>query len=358
MYLEHFRLQRHPFRMAPEDDFVYMSQQHSRAFVYMDSAVWSPEGFVVISGEIGSGKTTLLKKLMRGLSNELRLFHISYTNLKNDDLFHLIIRQAGLPADQQNKVGMLFAINDYLQAMSEKGIPVVLAVDEAQNLSHENLEDIRMLAGLEGSGGPVMRVILLGQPELKGSIARIPQLSQRVKLFFHLNGLTEKETGEYIDHRLFVAGYEGETLFDAETVKQVYALSKGLPRLINKLCDGLMLCAYAEDRQTIKVEDLIEIRHDLLGEAFTDPLAPKTDAEPAATVDATAPSEPAPQVDAEPTPEPGNTAATDTAIADRNALNRIASALERIDDKLERLLDAQSPSPHEDNVKPLPTRRR
>ena len=364
MYLEHFELQRHPFRMAPEDDFVYMSQQHSRAFVYMDSAVWSPEGFVVISGEIGSGKTTLLKKLMRGLSNELRLFHISYTNLKNDDLFHLIIRQAGLPADQANKVGMLFAINDYLQSMSEKGIPVVLAVDEAQNLTHENLEDIRMLAGLEGSGGPVMRVILLGQPELKGSIARIPQLSQRVKLFFHLTGLTEKETGEYIDHRLFVAGYEGETLFDAETVKQVYNLGKGLPRLINKLCDGLMLCAYAEDRHAIKVEDLIEIRHDLMGEAFVDKNAPTEDEaqspEPQSAYvqesrAAQMASEPKPEV----TQERNTTAASEPQLAGNNALNRIATALERIDDKLERLLDAQSSSSsHEDNVSPLPTRRR
>lgn len=360
MYLEHFELQRHPFRMAPEDDFVYMSQQHSRAFVYMDSAVWSPEGFVVISGEIGSGKTTLLKKLMRGLSNELRLFHISYTNLKNDDLFHLIIRQAGLPADQANKVGMLFAINDYLQSMSEKGIPVVLAVDEAQNLTHENLEDIRMLAGLEGSGGPVMRVILLGQPELKGSIARIPQLSQRVKLFFHLTGLTEKETGEYIDHRLFVAGYEGETLFDAETVKQVYALSKGLPRLINKLCDGLMLCAYAEDRHVIKVEDLIEIRHDLLGEAFVDPNAPA--AEAATEHDAVGtevPDETSAQTAMSEQTKPDAADSSEVQTSDHNALSRIANALERIDDKLERLLDSQSPSsPHEDNVKPLPTRRR
>ena len=340
MYLEHFSLQRHPFRMAPEDDFVYMSQQHSRAFVYMDSAVWSPEGFVVISGEVGSGKTTLLKKLMRGLSKDLKLFHIAYTNLKADDLFHLIVRQAGLPIKDTNKVSMLFAINDYLQTMSERGIPVVLAVDEAQNLSQENLEDIRMLAGLEGAGGPVMRVILLGQPELKKHIAQIPQLSQRVKLFFHLAGLTLKETGEYIDHRLFIAGYEGDTLFEADTIKQISEISKGIPRLINKLCDGLMLCAYSEDRITIDPLDLVEIRHDLMGESFG--LDPDEVANPSGGLP--------------PTLNP----AIDTDAAYAPILERIATALERIDDKLDRLVNDDKPSRSrsDTNVKPLSPKRR
>jgi type II secretory pathway predicted ATPase ExeA len=346
MYLEHFNLQRHPFRMAPEDDFIYMSQQHSRAFVYMDSAVWSPEGFVVVSGEIGSGKTTLLKKLMRGLSPDLKLFHIAYTNLKSDDLFHLIVRQAGLPYDDKNKVSMLLAINDYLQELSNDGIPVVLAVDEAQNLSRENLEDIRMLSGLEGANGPVMRVILLGQPELKDAIYNIPQLAQRVKLFFHLNGLSAKETGEYIDHRLFIAGYEGDTLFNAETVQQVYSLSKGIPRIINKLCDGLMLCAYSDDRTDILASDLVEIRHDLMGESFMAHL--EAEEEATATADKTASAE---------TPKETTSAApAKSDAADETALDRIASALERIDAKLDRIVDQQDAPPS--NVKPLNPKRR
>ncbi|WP_127560767.1 ExeA family protein [Saccharospirillum alexandrii] len=347
MYLEHFGLQRHPFRMAPEDDFIYMSQQHSRAFVYMDSAVWSPEGFVVISGEIGSGKTTLLKKLMRGLNQDLKLFHIAYTNLKSDDLFHLIVRQAGLPYDDKNKVSMLLAINDYLQKLSDDGVPVVLAVDEAQNLSRENLEDIRMLSGLEGKGGPVMRVILLGQPELKDAIYNIPQLAQRVKLFFHLNGLSAKETGEYIDHRLFIAGYEGDTLFNADTVQQVYALSKGIPRLINKLCDGLMLCAYSDDRPHLNAADLVEIRQDLMGETFMAHMEAETGDEekPSGTVDnSTAVAD---------TPTVSEQASAPT---DDTALGRIASALERIDAKLDRLVSQQDTPPS--NVKPLNPKRR
>jgi general secretion pathway protein A len=194
MYLDFFGLHRHPFRITPEDDFIYMSQQHSRAYVYMSSAIWSSEGFVVISGEIGSGKTTLLKKTIRNLEGNLKLLNVSYTNLESKDLFGLILRKAGMAIPDDSKVAMLFQITEYLERMASDGTPVVLAIDEAQNLTRENLEDIRMLTGMESMGGPSMRVILLGQPELKKAVNDIPQLSQRVKLFFHLEGLSAAET--------------------------------------------------------------------------------------------------------------------------------------------------------------------
>lgn len=270
MYLDFFGLHRHPFRITPEDDFIYMSQQHSRAYVYMSSAIWSSEGFVVISGEIGSGKTTLLKKTIRNLEGDLKLLNISYTNLESKDLFGLILRKAGLKVEDDSKVAMLFQITDYLERMAAAGTPVVLAIDEAQNLTRENLEDIRMLTGMESMGGPSMRVILLGQPELKQAVANIPQLSQRVKLFFHLEGLTAAETAEYIDYRLLVSGHGGNKLFDEDTVREIHKLSKGIPRLINKLCDGMMMCAYSEDRPFIDPFDLKGIRKDLLGEGLRD----------------------------------------------------------------------------------------
>lgn len=266
MYLDFFGLHRHPFRITPEDDFIYMSQQHSRAYVYMSSAIWSSEGFVVISGEIGSGKTTLLKKTIRNLEGNLKLLNISYTNLEAKDLFSLILRKAGITVEDGSKVNMLFHISDYLEKMANEGTPVVLAVDEAQNLTRENLEDIRMLTGMESMGGPSMRVILLGQPELKQAVLDIPQLAQRVKLFFHLEGLTLKETSEYIDYRLLVSGQGGNKLFDNNTVREIHKLSKGIPRLINKLCDGMLMCAYSEERPFIDPHDLEGIRKDLLGE--------------------------------------------------------------------------------------------
>src|SRR5690554_4316931 len=339
MYLEHFGLRRHPFRMTPEDDFVYMSKQHSRAFVYMNSAIWSPEGFVVISGEIGSGKTTLLKKTIRSLDGNLKLLHVSYTNLKSDDFFRLLVHQAGIEASTESKVTMLFAIMDYLQVMADRGTPVVLAVDEAQNLSKENLEDIRMLAGLEGLGGPAMRVILLGQPELKDHIRKIQQLSQRVKLFFHLEGLSEKETDEYIDYRLLVAGHKGPPLFDEAMVKDIFAMSGGIPRVINKLCDGLMMCAYSDERQVLDRRDLEAIRKDLLGD---EPAIGNKPEIPTSTSSA----------DFEPPAANGVSVSGELG----NTLSRMASALEGINEKLGMLLHEKTgtPPPQDSgNVKPL-----
>lgn len=319
MYLDHFGFDRHPFRMAPEEDFLYMSRQHSRAFVFMDSAIWSPEGFVVISGEIGSGKTTLLKKMISDIKENVTLFHIAYTNLQGDDLFKIIMQQAGIRLADSNKVTMLFAINEHLRDLAARGTPVLLAIDEAQNLTHENLEDIRMLAGMEGPNGPILRVILMGQPELKEHIADIPQLTQRVKLFFHLEGLSYEDTQHYIYHRLTVAGYQNHGLFPEDIIKLVHQHSEGIPRLINKICDGLLLCAFAEDRQTLQGSDIDEIRHELL--VSTDDIL-QTRKKPSTTADA-----------AQVLPSAG----------DSNALERIAAALESIDARLEAMTEPSSP---------------
>lgn len=341
MYLEFFGLHRHPFRITPEDDFIYMSQQHSRAYVYMSSAIWSSEGFVVISGEIGSGKTTLMKKTIRNLNGNLKLLNISYTNLESRDMFGLILRKAGLTVENEGKVAMLVQITDYLQKMALAGTPVVLVIDEAQNLTRENLEDVRMLAGMESMGGPSMRVILLGQPELKQAVLDIPQLAQRVKLFFHLEGLSLTETTEYIDYRLLVSGRGGSKLFDSSTVREIHKLSKGIPRLINKLCDGMMMCAYSEDRPFIDPHDLKSIRRDLLGEDLA------TDTPKTAEL----------RKREKTSPEQSSPNTGDVAQATK-ALLRMAEALERIDSRLANVFpDEQAPRKESiaapGNVKPL-----
>ncbi|WP_417544082.1 ExeA family protein [Marinobacter sp.] len=341
MYLEFFGLHRHPFRITPEDDFIYMSQQHSRAYVYMSSAIWSSEGFVVISGEIGSGKTTLLKKTIRNLEGNLKLLNIAYTNLESRDLFGLILRKAGMQVENESKVAMLFQISDYLEKMATAGTPVVLTIDEAQNLTRENLEDVRMLAGMESMGGPSMRVILLGQPELKQAVLDIPQLAQRVKLFFHLEGLTFAETAEYIDYRLLVSGHGDNKLFDGDTVREIHKLSKGIPRLINKLCDGMMMCAYSEDRPFIDPHDLKSIRKDLLGDEL-----PKN-----------TPKLTGLKKREHPGPEQGAFNTGDMVNA-TNALLRMAEALERIDNRLAAVFPDEQSARREnigapDNVKPL-----
>ncbi|MEX1057354.1 MAG: AAA family ATPase [Natronospirillum sp.] len=336
MYLDHFNLDRHPFRIAPEDQFVYMSQQHSRAYVYMDSSVWSPESFVVISGEVGSGKTTLLKKLMRGLDANLKLIHVSYTNLNSNDLFHLIALQAGMEVKDTNKIALLFAIRDFLRLMSKRKVPVMLAVDEAQALSQENLEDIRMLAGLEGPYGPMLRVILLGQPELRQHINAVPQLTQRIKLYFHIGGLSESEVDDYIEHRLGVAGYRGAKLFPPAAVRKIYEASRGIPRLINKLCDGLMLCAYADERMQIDIKELEDVRQEVFAEELGLPelnSASETNGQPHKLS-----SQPMNGYNSS-----GQEAQSRKPGQQGMALDRIALALEGIESKLDVLIDRRHP---------------
>ena len=240
-----------------------------------------------------------------------------------------------------SKVAMLFQITDYLEKMATAGTPVVLTIDEAQNLTRENLEDVRMLAGMESMGGPSMRVILLGQPELKQAVLDIPQLAQRVKLFFHLEGLTLAETAEYIDYRLLVSGHGGNKLFDGDTVREIHKLSKGIPRLINKLCDGMMMCAYSEDRPFIDPHDLKSIRKDLLGDELPEN-TPKT-------AELRKREHPAPAQSEQHTGELAGAA---------NALLRMAEALERIDSRLAHIFPDEQSSPRQsfgtpDNVKPL-----
>jgi len=255
-------------------------------------------------------------------------------------LFGLILRKAGMKVEDDSKVAMLFQITDYLEKMATAGTPVVLTIDEAQNLTRENLEDVRMLAGMESMGGPSMRVILLGQPELKQAVLDIPQLAQRVKLFFHLEGLTYAETAEYVDYRLLVSGHGGNKLFDGDTVREIHKLSKGIPRLVNKLCDGMMMCAYAEDRPFIDPHDLKAIRKDILGDARPEAAQRPTELRKQNT---------APEQSGQNTGDLAGVA---------SALLRMAEALERIDSRLAVIAPDAKPTRREgkgapDNVKPL-----
>lgn len=330
MYLKHFGFERHPFRMTPEADFLYMSEQHSRAFVFMDSAIWSPDGFVVISGEVGSGKTTLLKKMISDIDEQVKLFQIAYTNLQGDDLFQMLLHQANIDLADAAKAKVLFALHDHLRQLADQGIPVLLAIDEAQNLSYENLEDIRMLASMESAQGPMLRVILLGQPELTDHIAAIPQLSQRVKLFFHLEGLALDETERYIQHRLRIAGMEQGELFPRDIIERVQLYSAGIPRLINKISDGLLLCAFAEDRTHLIAADIDAIKTELRVAIGTRVRPQVTPARPADSIGLTS----------------GST------------LERIAAALESIDKQLAALIDdAANPDPTRPEVTVLKSAR-
>lgn len=265
MYLEYFGLARHPFQLKPDADLIYLSQKHARAFVYMDYAAWQPEGFVVITGEVGSGKSTLIKKLLNNYRDKVFCFHLNFTSLTGGELLAYIARQAGIQVEnEKDKIAILFRIMEHLKEYNARGVPCVLVIDEAQNLSRENLEEIRMLAGLEGDDGPILRVVMLGQPEFITAINASEQLRQRIKLHYHIGPLDLDEVGSYINFRLDACGFKGEALFNAELIFAIYEASGGIPRLINKLCDSLLMCAFADRKPLPEISDMGEIQNDIL----------------------------------------------------------------------------------------------
>lgn len=264
MYLEYYGFKINPFQMTPDNEFLYMSQQHARALVYMDYAAWKPGGFVVITGEIGSGKTTLVKWLLKNFTGKANCFHVAFTNLSGNDLFHYLLRQVNIIPKKEDKISLIYTFQEHIRKLSKTGKPCVLIIDEAQNLTKEQLEDIRMLAALEGPDGPLLRVTLLAQPEFLYMVNSSEQFKQRVKLHYHLKGLGREDVKKYIEYRIIKSGLIENTLFNDELIDEIFKFSKGIPRLINKICDALLMCAYAEEKDRPIIEDLEGILSDLM----------------------------------------------------------------------------------------------
>src|SRR5271165_2453990 len=258
MYLELFKLHELPFRLSPDPQFLYLSKQHARAKAYMESTIWFTDGFVVITGEIGAGKTTLIETFLRELQPEVVVAQINQTQLSPTAFLQTILVQFGFTPFDMKKPEVLATLNQFLTEQYASGRKVLLIVDEAQNLSNRVLEEIRMLSGVETTKEKVLRIILAGQPELNEKLnsPELVQLTQRVRLRFHLTALTEAETSAYIDHRLEVAGSQGRRIFAADTYPAIYKYTGGVPRLINTLCDTCMMAAFGRDSETVTLQDL------------------------------------------------------------------------------------------------------
>ena len=257
-YVEHFNLTEQPFRLTPDPDFVYWSTQHARAKAYMESTIWLADGFVVISGDIGSGKTTLLQSFLADIGDDIVYAVVSQTQLTATQFLQAVLTEFGFKPFKKRKVELLDMLNMFLIEQYSSGKKVVLIVDEAQNLSKKVLEEIRMLSGIETYKEKVLRIILAGQPELRTTLESptLKQLVQRIRLRFHLGPLDRRELQEYIAHRLKVAGRESDELFNADCYEVIYRYAGGVPRLINTLCDTALLCAFADDKKRVDLDDI------------------------------------------------------------------------------------------------------
>jgi type II secretory pathway predicted ATPase ExeA len=264
-YLEHFKLSEQPFRLTPDPEFLYWSKQHARAKAYMESTIWLADGFVVITGEIGSGKTTLLQSFLSEVDDDVVYAVVSQTQLTPTQFLQAVLTEFGFKPFNKRKVELLDMLNMFLIEQYSSGKKVVLIIDEAQNLSRKVLEEIRMISGIETHKEKVLRIILAGQPELKETLDsdRLKQLVQRVRLRFHIGPLDRRELREYIERRLSVAGRKSADLFADDSFDVVYRFSGGIPRLINTLCDTALLCAFADEKETVEAVDIITAAEEL-----------------------------------------------------------------------------------------------
>ncbi len=256
MYLNAFGFERHPFRVAPDTDFMYLSPGHARAKAYLEYALVSGDGFVVITGEIGAGKTTLLNRFIDDLDQDVLLARIDQTQLSERELLEAILVAFGEVPDERGKVSVMQQLRDFLLDQAEQERRVIIAIDEAQCLGYKALEEVRLLSGIELNQVKVASLVLMGQPELDRVISspELEQLAQRVRLRFHLGALTPEDSRNYLLHRIAIAGCERPELFAEDAFPVIYRYSGGIPRLINSLCDMALLTAYVDERPQVTAE--------------------------------------------------------------------------------------------------------
>jgi general secretion pathway protein A len=266
IYNPYFGFSENPFNISPDPEFLYRSPQHEEALANLIYGVRSRKGFIVLTGEVGTGKTTMLECLRDYLDTMRTEFAFIFNSrLTPDQFFEMMAFDFDLECDRKSKTDVLFALNTLLLKQAEKGRTCVLLVDEAHNLEWDVLEEIRLLGNLENRGGKLLQIILAGQPELdrKLDAPNLRQLKQRVVLRCNLNPLEPDEAIAYIETRLARAGMPDQTVFSPELLEEIYKRARGIPRVINLICDNLLVTAFAMERKKCTREMLDEVCQDL-----------------------------------------------------------------------------------------------
>ena len=266
MYKAFFGLNSTPFNLSPDPSFLYRSAQHEEALASLVYGVQSRKGFIVLTGEVGTGKTTMLECLRDHLNAHRTPFAFLFNSrLTAEQFFEMVAYDFDLPCTRNSKTEVLFALNSMLIQRANQNQTTVLIVDEAQNLEWEVLEEIRLLGNLETRRGKMLQIILSGQPELDRKLEEqeYRQLKQRIALRCHLRPFSAAETSQYIASRLRRAGMMEQTVFPAGVLAEIHRRTQGIPRLINSVCDNLMLTSFAMESRQVNVEMLEEVSRDL-----------------------------------------------------------------------------------------------
>jgi general secretion pathway protein A len=266
MYKGFFGLNASPFNLSPDPTFLYNSPQHEEALASLIYGVQSRKGFIVLTGEVGTGKTTMLECLRDHLTAHRTPFAFLFNSrLTPEQFFEMIAYDFDLRCSRTSKTEVLFALNALLIERTNNNETTVLIVDEAQNLDWPVLEEIRLLGNLETRRGKMLQIILAGQPELDTRLeqSEYRQLRQRIALRCQLRPLNVRETAEYVAARLMRAGMREQTVFPENVLEDIQRRTQGIPRIINSVCDNLMLTAYAMQKKVVTLDMLDEVSRDL-----------------------------------------------------------------------------------------------
>ena len=266
MYKSYYGFKEKPFNLTPDPDYLFMSRGHEEAYTHLEYAITENKGFVVITGEIGSGKTTLINFLLRKLGRNIQVAVVNHTLVQPKQFLKMICHEFEIPVDGMDKAEMLNVFQEFLLKQFAGRKRIALIIDESQNLPDKTIEEIRLLSNLESEKQHLLQILLLGQPDLKQKLQRksLEQFIQRVTVYWHLNGLDKDEVDQYIRHRLWVAGTENLDIFDQQAIEAIHKHSRGIPRLINILCDSALVYGYADELKTIDkivIDEVIKVRN-------------------------------------------------------------------------------------------------
>ena len=250
MYEAFYGLTKKPFQLSPDPEFFYNSAVHKRALAYLRYGLAQGEGFIVVTGAPGTGKTILAKELFENIRNENVVAGMMVSSqVGAEDTLRIIAAAFGLSYDAYAKAILLKNLENFFKAKAMEGKRVLLVVDEAQNLPQQSLEELRMLLNFESGGRPAFQIFMLGQDELRSILQAddMEQVRQRITATYHLRPLDREETKEYVVHRLTTAGWSNDPGFSQEAFDEIYRFAGGTPRIINSLCDRLMLYGFLEE---------------------------------------------------------------------------------------------------------------
>jgi putative secretion ATPase (PEP-CTERM system associated) len=278
MYETFYGLTGKPFQLNPDPAFLFSSKGHSSAYAYLKYGVFQGEGFIVVTGEIGAGKTTLIRALLEELDPaRVIAAQLVSTMLDSDNLLRAVATAFGLAVRGEDKAHLLAGLEAFLTSLVTQNKRALLVVDEAQNLTPQAMEELRMLSNFQLGDRALLQSFLVGQPELR-NLMRAPtmqQLRQRIIASYHLGPMDKSETRAYVEHRLHRVGWNGDPQFEPEVFAEIYDATGGIPRRINQLCNRLLLAGFLSEKHQLTAADAEEVIKELSTELSADaPRAP------------------------------------------------------------------------------------